>query len=84
MQLIHLRAPNDTNGNPRRSWILLNEIGIAVDCFDEGYSGTNAVPPELNYQRMSAPAIRVSVKELNVWRKAAAANKQRKASAVAA
>ena len=75
MQLIHLCAPNDTQGNPRRSWILLNEHGLAVDCFDEGYSGLNAVPAELGQQRATAPSIRVAVRELNAWRNTAKANR---------
>lgn len=75
MHLIHLCATNDTEGNPRRAWILLDEHGIAVDCFDEGYSGSAAVPAELKQQRLVAPRIQVSVRELNAWRNTAKANR---------
>ena len=28
--LIHLAAPNDSNGNPRRCFVLFNENGIGI------------------------------------------------------
>jgi hypothetical protein len=77
MQLIYLRASNDSEGNPRRSWILLNDNGIAVDCFDEGYSGTAAVPAKFKHERLTAPSIHVAVRELNAWRKTAKQNRER-------
>ena len=75
MQLIHLCAPNDRDGNPQRAWVGFNESGIACEYFAEGYSGTAAVPDSLRMQRLAAPSIRVSAAELRTWEKAAEANK---------
>jgi hypothetical protein len=38
---IHLRAPNDTNGNPRRIFVQINN-GAIIDTADEGYRGIHA------------------------------------------
>lgn len=40
---IHLCAPNDTNGNPRRVYVLHDRAGSIVAAIDEGYSGHHAV-----------------------------------------
>jgi hypothetical protein len=33
------RAPNDTNGNPRRCALIFNAEGQVLDVIDEGYAG---------------------------------------------
>jgi hypothetical protein len=38
MELLHLMAPNDSNGNPRRTWLLINDAAI-VDGHREDYNG---------------------------------------------
>jgi hypothetical protein len=40
---IHINAGNDTNGNPRRGWIIVDSQGTAIDFIDEGYSGPGAL-----------------------------------------
>ncbi len=40
---IHLRAQNDTNGNPRRVFVVFNEDGNIIEAIDEGYRGQAAV-----------------------------------------
>jgi hypothetical protein len=68
--LIHLAASNDRNGNPRRGYLVLNEYGVAVAFYDEGYSGCHAVPEELRPAASRAPRINVSATELRSWKKA--------------
>ena len=66
--MIYLAAPNDRNGNPRRAWFLLSAYGLPIECFDEGYAGSDAVPDQYKQQRLAAPRINVSVKEFKSWR----------------
>lgn len=40
---IHINAGHDTNGNPRRGWIIVDSQGAAIDFIDEGYAGTGAL-----------------------------------------
>jgi len=40
--VIHLNAGNDTNGNPRRVYVILHNSDI-VAAYDEGYAGINAI-----------------------------------------
>ena len=40
--VIHLNAGNDTNGNPRRVFVVLHDSDF-VAAYDEGYSGINAI-----------------------------------------
>ncbi len=65
MNLILLAAPNDTNGNPRRCYVLFNENGIAVNAWDEGYAGCAALPKHL--QKMPRPVIQVTATEYKRW-----------------
>lgn len=67
--MIHLCAPNNEDGNPRRAWAQYDWAGVLVGWFEEGYSGCNAVPRELDAQRLAAPSIRVSVKEYLTWKR---------------
>ena len=39
MIYIQLAASNDTNGNPRRVFVLFNDNGEIKEVIDEGYSG---------------------------------------------
>jgi hypothetical protein len=40
---IHINAGNDTNGNPRRGFIIVDSQGTAIDFIDEGYAGTGSL-----------------------------------------
>jgi hypothetical protein len=40
---IRLNAGNDSNGNPRRIYVVFDSTGKIVDAIDEGYSGINAL-----------------------------------------
>ena len=66
-KMIYLAAPNDTNGNPRRAWFLLNDFGTVTEVFEEGYSGDSIVPDKYKDARLAAPRINVSVKEYKSW-----------------
>ncbi len=39
MIAIKLNAGNDRNGNPRRVFVVIDELGYVVDAIDEGYNG---------------------------------------------
>lgn len=43
MIYLHLKCPNDDNGNPRRIYLVLDKNGDIVDAIDEGYKGVRAV-----------------------------------------
>lgn len=43
MHYLHLCAPNDHNGNPRRLYMVLRADGTIVACIDEGYRGISAL-----------------------------------------
>ena len=73
MTLIYLTTTNDTNGNPRRSWIQFRD-GLAIASYDEGYVGVNALPEELRKQSHLAPQINVTPTELKRWKQAALEN----------
>jgi hypothetical protein len=69
--VLHLAAPNDSNGNPRRAFVAF--AGSALrGCWDEGYSGFHAVPPELRELALNAPRINVTAGELRRWQRWAA------------
>jgi hypothetical protein len=68
--MIHLCAPNDRNGNPRRLFLELNECGCAVRHWLEGYKGSSCVPDGLRKAAAMAVRINVSASEWNSWRKA--------------
>lgn len=40
---LHLCATNDTNGNPRRVYVVFDETGAILETIDEGYQGISAV-----------------------------------------
>lgn len=44
--IIRLNAGNDTNGNPRRIYVVFDTRGNMVDAVDEGYSGIQALRPK--------------------------------------
>ncbi len=40
---IRMNAGNDTNGNPRRVFVVFNPRGTIVETIDEGYEGDHVV-----------------------------------------
>jgi|TARA_R110000787_G_scaffold22799_2_gene65885 hypothetical protein len=44
-----LNAGNDHNGNPRRIWVVSNQLGEPIRAFDEGYAGEQCVPVHLRW-----------------------------------
>lgn len=68
MECIHLRAPNDRSGNPRRIYLVvhMNEVWHAID---EGYKGIGAlreVYPHLP-DLTPACAIDITATEYREW-----------------
>ena len=43
MVCIKLRAKNDSNGNPRRVYVMLDSDGSIVGAAEEGYEGHGAI-----------------------------------------
>lgn len=41
--VIHAKTKNDTNGNPRRVFVVLDTYGTIVETIDEGYEGSGAL-----------------------------------------
>ena len=55
MLAVYIGTKNDTNGNPRRGWILFDSAGTAHGFVDEGYEGHAAlrahhVKAEINHR----------------------------------
>jgi hypothetical protein len=42
--ILHFCADNDHYGNPQRLYVLSNDEGKFIACWDEGYHGHHAVP----------------------------------------
>lgn len=40
---VYVRTKNDSNGNPRRGWMVVDQDGRTVGFVDEGYEGTPAL-----------------------------------------
>ena len=60
MEFVYLKASNDSNGNPRRLFLLLGE-GEALAVWDEGYHGSDAVPGALRERAYQSQAFPVAV-----------------------
>lgn len=64
-----VRAPNDTNGNPRRAFIVYCAISAratVVGAYDVGYEGRSAVPEKFR-DAVRIPTIDVPVSEYLSW-----------------
>ena len=62
MELIRLCATNDRNGNPRRVYVMISD-GAAIAAWDEGYSGSDAVPGIWRQNAYNAPSFAVTPAE---------------------
>jgi len=52
--IIHLIAGHDTNGNPRRGYLLIGRAGYPIGYVDEGYRGEDALADVVrNYRAWS-------------------------------
>lgn len=58
---IHIKAPNDRNGNPRRAFLVYDEAGNHIGTVDEGYRGRGALADLSAYSKSlgADPTIRV-------------------------
>lgn len=66
--VLHVRAPHDVNGNPRRAFMVLFHDGTHA-FFDEGYLGESVIPAD--YRDRVVTVVNVSVRELARLRKGA-------------
>lgn len=69
-----LRAPNDTNGNPRRLIVVydLDSAGDPAAIIDEGYAGSGPgrmFEEGFGSVRISLPDVEISATEYRRWRK---------------
>lgn len=63
----HIKAPNDSNGNPRRLYLVYStETGRLVSVYDEGYGGRPAALRGV----VELPPIEVSASEYKAWLRA--------------
>lgn len=59
--ILHLCATNDHYGNPQRLYVLNDEDGKFIACWDEGYKGHHAVPGWWRKSAYLAQRVDVSV-----------------------
>jgi hypothetical protein len=59
--ILHMCAKNDYYGNPQRLYVMSDEDGKFIQCWDEGYNGYHAVPEELRNDAYLAQRVNVSV-----------------------
>ncbi len=71
MIAVYIATKNDTNGNPRRGWIVFNASGGVSGFVDEGYLGTAALA-EAGWGTIPRTAQRITVTpgEYRGWKKA--------------
>jgi hypothetical protein len=60
MIAVYIATKNDTNGNPRRGWIIFNATGDVAGFVDEGYLGTAALA-EAGWGTVPRTAQRITV-----------------------
>ena len=63
--ILHMCAKNDVNGNPRRLYVMSNDDGKYIACWDEGYKGSDAVPGEFRKDAYLSQRFDVTVTEYN-------------------
>jgi hypothetical protein len=69
MIAIKIRTKNDTNGNPRRGWIIVDEEGEVVNFIDEGYAGKGALHTYAHkHYIVEGPEIQVGPGEYRAWK----------------
>jgi hypothetical protein len=59
--ILHMCAKNDYYGNPQRLYVMSDDEGKFIQCWDEGYNGYHAVPEELRNDAYLAQRVNVSV-----------------------
>ena len=67
--ILHFCANNDTFGNPRRLYVMSDESGEFIACWDEGYLGHHCVPGEFRDKAYLSQRFDISVKEYNRLRR---------------
>jgi hypothetical protein len=61
VNVIHICAPNDRNGNPQRCYLVLDSENSNVIAYDIGYRGTDCLPDDKAIQNAVYYANRVNV-----------------------
>lgn len=62
---IHMRAKNDSNGNPRRVFVGYNEFGHTTHVTDEGYLGQPAWIRAMNAAGVWETSMEVTIAQYN-------------------
>ena len=69
--VVYIAAPNDSNGNPRRGWIVGYGETYPARFVDEGYEGRQALRAVgLDPSAGDVPRIAVSASEYRDWKRA--------------
>jgi hypothetical protein len=63
INILHMCAKNDINGNPQRLYVMSNEDGKYIAAWDEGYMGCDAVPGPFRKDAYLSQRFDVSVTE---------------------
>jgi len=63
--LLYFKAPNDTNGNPRRLWALFTPAGQLCATYEESYAGSDALPAVLRPKAATAYAVPITAATYN-------------------
>ena len=67
---VYLKAKNDTNGNPRRGWLFINQSPGYRDThvfIDEGYAGIDSVPADWRSLALHATELDVTPRQYKHW-----------------
>ncbi len=66
MIYLHLVAPHDNNGNPRRLFVVLDENADAKAVIEQGYTGYREIRKQFPDAK-EGPEINITVSEYNSW-----------------
>ena len=65
INILHMCAKNDINGNPRRLYVMSNDDGKYIAAWDEGYKGCDAVPGPFRKDAYNSQRRDVTVAQYN-------------------
>ena len=82
VRIIHICAPSDTNGNPRRCYAVYLDDDTLWDVVDEGYDGDGAwrgaLPPQCD-RGWHLARVNVQVREYQRWLRMGRERRERRA-----
>lgn len=58
---------HDSNGNPRRVYVVYNELGQVIDVFDERYNGDSRIKVAYHDVVMLGGRVQITPAEYRTW-----------------